>query len=515
MTNRLPLDEIQFGKIDAYNEYQEYGIDLFKNSFYKYDMYKIDDFLNGSKYYICGNKGTGKTALLKYLECELAIDPEKLIIPIRFKSDLDNEEKKALHSASASANVIEETVEDINTYSSNDNVIVWQVFLITKIFDAMNSGEYSVFKHSRELVVLQQLLKAIQVEKSRIVPKINKSLIKFNASLVKGIDAELELEIGFDKVTNKVNYYKFAKTIIRIFESLEFDYNKVFVLVDELELSVKSSKENKRDVELVRDLIIAIEKLNGISKKKGYSICFIASIRGEVINSVLSAGYEINKAIEDFGVTINWFQKGGNYQESPLIKIIESKIIASEKLKGITNHGDIWGKYFSDTINGIEVRKYLLSYSWYRPRDIVRMMREVQTYVGNSVIFSQEMFDKALQDYSEKSWTEFAEELRLAYSSDDLKAIKKILTNIEVPFSFNYLSDRVKKLSEMYDFIGSFYNRHKLIDVLEKLFEWGIIGNSGQRMVFKFMRDGDLAPTESMIIHKPLRNFFAVKSHER
>ncbi len=38
--------------------------------------------------------------------------------------------------------------------------------------------------------------------------------------------------------------------------------NRVWVLFDELELSVKSQKANQRDIELVRDLILAIEKLN-------------------------------------------------------------------------------------------------------------------------------------------------------------------------------------------------------------------------------------------------------------
>jgi len=344
MQERLSLSDIQLGKIDAYNEYQEYGIELFKNSFFRYDKYKIDHFITGSKYYICGNKGTGKTALLKYLECELASDPEKLIIPIRFKSEFDNEDKKAIHSITT--NVIEETVEDLDTYSSKNNVVVWQVFLINKIFSALNSGEYSIFKKSKELNSLQQLLKGIYTEESRLMPKVTKSYVKFNASISKGLDAELGLDIEFDKTTPKVNYIQVSKVIIQLFEKLEFDCNKVYVIVDELELSVKSSKENKRDIELVRDLIIAIEKLNDISKKKGYGINFIASVRSEVINSVLSAGYEINKAIEDYGVTINWFQKGGNHEESPLLKIIESKIIASEKHYGITEHGDVWKNIF-------------------------------------------------------------------------------------------------------------------------------------------------------------------------
>lgn len=514
MKSRLALNEIQLGKIDAYNEYQEYGVELFKDSFFKYEKYKIDDFIDGHKYYICGNKGTGKTAFLKYLECVLADDPEKLIIPIRFKSDLDNEDKKNLHSIAI--NVKEETIEDLNTYSLANNVAVWQVFLINEIFRAMDSGEYSIFKPSQELETLQKLLRGIYIEKSRLMPKVTKSTVRVNASLLKGLDAELGLDIEFNEATSKVNYIQASKAIIQLFQNLEFDYNKVYIIIDELELSVRSSKEHKRDVELVRDLILAIERLNDICKKKSYEVKFISSIRSEVINSVLSTGYEINKAIEDYGITISWYQKGGDHiEDSPLLKIIESKIIASEKLNGITNHGNVWEKYFSDKINGIEVKRYLLNYSWYRPRDIIRMMREVQLYVGDSIIFTQEMFDRALQDYSERSWNEFAEELRLTFSQDDLRAIKKVLTNIEVPFSFNYLSNRVNQLAEMYDYVNSFSQNHKLIDVLEKLFEWGIIGNSGQRMVFKFMRDGDLAPTENMMIHKPLRSFFAVKSKER
>ena len=43
---------------------------------------------------------------------------------------------------------------------------------------------------------------------------------------------------------------------------------------------------------------------------------------------------------------------------------------------------------------------------------------------------------------------------------------------------------------------------------LEKMYEWGVIGNSGARMAFKFLGDRDLAPTNKMIIHTPLRNFF-------
>ena len=51
-----------------------------------------------------------------------------------------------------------------------------------------------------------------------------------------------------------------------------------------------------------------------------------------------------------------------------------------------------------------------------------------------------------------------------------------------------------------------------MIDFVEKMFDCGVIGNSDRRMTFKFLGDRDLSPMDDMILHKPLRNFFGVKS---
>lgn len=95
---------------------------------------------------------------------------------------------------------------------------------------------------------------------------------------------------------------------------------------------------------------------------------------------------------------------------SPLLRLIESKIYASEKMAGIQRSENVWKVYFAPVINGMEVRKYILSYSWQRPRDVIRMMRLVQDQWNGENIISQEMFDRALQKYSENTWNEIAEE---------------------------------------------------------------------------------------------------------
>lgn len=174
---------------------------------------------------------------------------------------------------------------------------------------------------------------------------------------------------------------------------------------------------------------------------------------------------------------------------------------------------DVWKTYFASQINDMEVRKYILSYTWQRPRDIIRMMRLVQDQWKGEDVISQEMFDRAMQKYSENTWNEIAEELVLSYSDEkDIQAIKKFFTGIQVPFTYSYLNKRAKDLGEIYDYVNVFFEKNKMIDFLEKMFEWGIVGNSGQRMVFKFLGDRDLSPMDDMILHRPLRNFFAVKS---
>lgn len=508
----MKIQKIIFGKNDAYNELQEFGEEYYSNSFLVYKKYKIESFLRGENYFLCGNKGTGKTAFLKYLECKLSEDKKNLIIPIRFKA-IDSVDKSRMRTM---ANIKENVIEDTEIEKSVSYVLMWKVYLINQIIKNANSGEYHLFAIDKNFTMLVKLLDLIYCgESGKIVPKLTKGYVKVSASSLKGLDASVGVDIEFNKETSQVNFNKTAKLIMDLFLTLEYADNPVYILVDELELSVKTKKEFSRDIELIRDLILAIDKINHTAKKLGYNIKIIAAIRREVINHVQAYGYEINKCIEDYGVIIEWFQKGGSYTDSPLLKIVENKINASEKINGYPKSEDVWKEYFTPIVNGDEVRKHILAYTWQRPRDVIRMLRLVQDESNEEKIITQEMFDRAMQKYSESSWNEISEELVLSYSNEkDIDAIKKFFTGIEVPFTFAYCNKRAKELGEIYDYVKSFFERNKMIDFLEKMFEWGVIGNSGARMVFKFLGDRDLAPTDNMIIHTSLRNFFAVKSRK-
>lgn len=74
-------------------------------------------------------------------------------------------------------------------------------------------------------------------------------------------------------------------------------------------------------------------------------------------------------------MNVDWFQKGGQYTESPLLKIIENKIHASEKIYGYDLTENVWDTYFAPQINcgviGNSGRK--MTFKFFGDRDLSPM----------------------------------------------------------------------------------------------------------------------------------------------
>lgn len=514
---KISLDKIVFGKTDAFRELSAFGQDYFVDSFVSNPKYHIDEFLSGDRYYICGKKGTGKSAFLKYLEYTFAKDKENLVFSIRFKSDIDQIDKDSFEeiAVKSGSSLDEEKYEISSIIDQASYVLVWKTFLINQIITRAAAGEYRVFDDNDDNYrLLISLLKCIYGEAKTpaiIMPKIKRGSVELTASFAEALSTAVKLELDFDSNKKRINYSKISKKVYQLFSQLHFVHSPVYILIDELELSVRNKYQYEKDVALVRDLILAIDDINSMCAEKCHNIHIIASIRSEVLSSVRSAGFELTKPIEDCGVEINWFQKGGSYLDNPLLKIIENKIHVSERMNDCPPTSDIWKTYFDKTINDEETRKYILNNSLYRPRDVIRMMLAIQEHSKTADKFSQASFDKSQQEYSRRMWTELTDELRLSYSENEIEAIFTLLNRITLPFTFDSLQSRIDSLGKIYPNIKAFFEKEPLINVLEKLYKLGVIGNTGERMNFVFLERPALDPVGMMVIHTPLRNYFSVQ----
>lgn len=513
---KIKINNMYLGKIDGYNEFLEYGQDTCKGLFFEFPNISISKLLNGSTYYVFGNKGTGKTMLLKYLESKVLESPATNFTEfIRFKREIDSEQRNQLKRAAVPLNTFEEIIEkDIPTDISLNCTLAWQVYLIKVIVNRLSKTEYGVFDRTTEnWNKLCQLIKLIYGENNssnqfkKIVPKMKRGNIDINLSTIGKTTLEFEWA---DDEKKTVSFSSIAKQILYLYENQTPTNNNIYLFIDELELSLKKNKDYQRDITLIRDLIFAIEYLSDINRSRNYPVFLIAAIRNEVYKNIISKGMEINKTILDFGVTISWEQKGGNIRQHPLLKMLEKRIHFTEKQLGIPESNDIWTTYFTPTIgeSKLPIENYLLDQTWYKPRDIIRLFSIIQKQYGNKDFFDQEIFETVRKPYSEESWIEFEEELTAKYSDTEVEGIKKSLTGITLPFKVIDFQQQIEKKADFYEEIEVLLKNRKPAQILKDLYEIGVIGNYGENPRFTFKGDSDIDPLMPITIHYPLIRFF-------
>lgn len=518
MITTLQLRDLFVGKTDAKNELSnntELDNERFLNSFLVPDNIAVADFLEGKRYFITGLKGTGKTALLRYLDLLISKRLNSKTAFILFKSDFTDEDKVAFSKAANT--FLSEKNDDIDY--EEDFVNVWQWFLHRHIVKIANKDHLDCFQNN---VDWEKYVRCVNAPKlgneesgiTKLLPKLKRGNVEIEADfeMLKG---KLGLEFDWEsEATRQVKFSQIVRQANELFKKLAPSHTSLYIFIDELELTLGKSKQYQKDIRLIRDLIIAINNFNSLSRSLHFPLYIITGIRSEVLTSIQSAGKEINKPILDFGINLKWQQSGGNLKEHPLIKIINKKIQSTEKslgLEKISSDDEVWKNYFPSHVSNIPVQEYILHRTWYRPRDIVRILNIAQQQFPNESKFTHQVFDAINKEYSTASWVEHAEELRTNYTETEIDGIRKLLTSLACPFSYRQILDACEEKRHMYTDLDNLMKKHKLGDILALLYKVGIIGNTGQNVRYAFRGDDELVIQNKMKVHDPLWNYLSIE----
>lgn len=516
MIKQLQLRDLFTGKVDAKNEILENTKDerdRFLDSYLVPDNIILDSYFSGNKYIIAGLKGTGKTALLQYISLKAERESSAKTSFILFKSEFTEEDKKDFSKAVNTTIADRDEIPD----SEEDFVNIWRWFLhrhLVKMIDVASPFEKDKNFEKYSGCVLAPKVGDEKYGITRYLPKLKKGNVELEADFdfIKG-----KLGLDFEWINQGGRQVKFS-SIVRQADSLftEMKPSKVgfYIFIDELELTLGKQKQYNKDVRLIRDLLIAINSLNTLCRKNKYPIYFITGIRSEVLTAIPSSGKEINKIVSDFGTTLNWHQAGGNINQHPLLNIVNKRINSSEKALGleITQPiSEIWEKYFTKSFNSKPIHEYMLHQTWYRPRDIVRMLSIAQNQFPNETAFTHAVFDSIRKEYSTQSWVEHTEELRSKYSVEDIEGIRKLFYGVKCPFSFHDITVHSDERKQMYSEVDGLLSNYRLSDILSQLYKVGIIGNTGERIRYAFRGDDDILLDKRMKIHDPLWNYLAVE----
>ena len=515
------LKDLYVMKIDAKQELDNINsaedIETFKKSILIPDNINIDYLLNGEKYYLTGSKGTGKTALLIYtaLKAEELFNAERSFMVFKEISQEERDEYKKI------AHVTEYDQNNIEPYYDYESV--WKWLIHKNIAESIMNSDKIIFKINDILECYTDTIAAIKTTSSR------------SHMPLMGKDGFVELDIGFAKILSikgRINFEfrKDSKTEVRfsslvkeldsLFTQLDGDQSQLYIIVDELNLSMKNYVEYERDVTMIRDLVIVVEDMNRLSKNSHDNLRIICGIRNEVVNSIQAKGKEINKAIESYGIPIDWTIYTENTLENPLIKVLINYLRLSEdQTSSFFQKSDkqVYQDWVEEYMHHKQSLEIILSNTLYKPRHVVRLLNLSKILCPKHKKISEETMTAIRKEYSKQCWNEATEELSVIYNTAQIAAIKNLFAGCDVIITREKLFQRATDIWSADPEL-----KHILIgfdDLLRMLYTIGIIGNYryAEKAYFRWYCRGDeaLILRQDLYIHRIFWSVLSVVHRDR
>jgi hypothetical protein len=480
MEQALHLKDLNFGRLDARAEFLE---DLRKQGTYFQDSFlvppnlELDDLKSGAYRFVTGLKGTGKTALLRFASISAERDGQEnsfLLFKEAF-SESDRRQFDAWSGVTAHEGLSE--LKDDVDYRDG-----WYWVIHHHLLDVFGNPKKDFARSFDGIGRYIKFLKSMWPEERPSV--IARLALFFESASVKlsadAIGAAAEVGIKFRKQAGNTDAPRgsFLDVANKLLFSVQGRADKfINIFIDEIDISYGSKKNHVRDSKLVRDLVIAVSELNNYFLENDTPIRIICGIRSEILNTVEASGKEINKLVADYELRLSWHSHGP-LANHPLIRVIEQKLLASEKaIFGQSLTGDVWGRYFPKFVQGQEIGQHLLDYSWTRPRDLVRYLNIVKRQNPRAARFTPDDFGHACAEYARESWKEIVEELQAGYMPAQLQAIRRVLTGRYWHFSMQELESRIATKANRFDDVKRLFRERTIHLVLEDLYRVGVIGN--------------------------------------
>lgn len=516
----MKIKEIYAGKPDAGDEIQEKGYESFANYFIEPSGVDIDGLVSiesGTPFFIIGDKGTGKTALLHFLENRVhEIDSYACTSFISIRRDYDavvlnkfNTIGRAISTSLSIDSQVASVGEDIEC----DFTYIWRWQLYQRLIDDNNKFNGGLFVSDSTWDSFVDTIKKISAtidKNSMHIPAEIKFFVNTNpqsGTITPGMSIS-PLDVSNRNFGYAKSYTAFVEIIKRadgLFAEVKRTDTSYYIFIDELEAFRNDDGLFFRDLRLIRDLMFTVKKLNEILHRGTKILC---SIRQEIINAInrFINPYQLQKITQGFDVRLIWKYTNTNSFSHPIMEILLKRILEAEIQAGneTTTREAVIAKWFSKNISKQHICRYILDRTWHKPRDIVRLLLAAQsTGAKEFEIFNQHTFETFMPVYSKQCLDEVREEMRALYSNNEIEAIFSCLRGYKTTFSLTEITTRAQKIEP--DSLFAKNTRRVLID----LYRIGIIGNhlhGGRSDQWAYKEQYTLIPDDpwKMIVHPAL-----------
>lgn len=484
----MKISDIYAGKPDAGDEIRECGYDEFVNTYIRPTGVNIDRLAStvyGTPFFIMGDKGTGKTALLHFLEkyvCEL--DEAACTSFLYFESGFTQTQKEKFKSISQSLSTsvsIDENIAMVGKSVECDFSYIWKWQLYQKIVDdneRFNGGLFVDDENwNRFVSEIGKISKTIDRERMFVPAKISITATTNPqmGTITPGIEIEpvdlsqsnFQLSKGYAEFVQIINK---ADSLLQAITRTDIPY---YIFIDELEAYRGENDTFYRDLRMIRDLLFTVKTLNDVFQSGTKIIC---SVRLEILNAInrFIQSKQLHKIMQGYDERLTWEHTNTNSFSHPIIGVLLRRIqIAEEKHNGqMLADEQIIKKWFVSNVYNTHICTYILDNTWHKPRDIVRMLLAAQSKNSReSTVFNQNTFETFMPAYSKQCLVEVREEMRALYTAEEIENIFNCLQGFKVVFSFDEIESRAKRL-----YPNSVFAR-ETFTVLSDMYRIGVVGN--------------------------------------
>lgn len=476
--SEIKLKDIYAGKPDAKDEIDFEGLEEFIKTYVVAEHFNIESLISGTNCFITGFKGTGKTALLFYLDNRFKeIDESTCSSFIFFKEEFTDTKRSELESI-AKRILSSISVEKNALVDNQEFEYIWRWLLFKRIVSDNEEYNRGLFLDDENWKKFENIIGKIKSPNNRkkiIIPSKIKMAVPYKDSSTQSMISP-EVEVDLQNTSND-NYLKFMEVLDEA-ERLLMNTTRTdipyYIFVDELEAYYGDISIFRRDLGLIRDLIFTVKRLNcnfsTVNMKHTKIIC---SVRSEILTAIsrFVVTKELNKVTAGFAVPLMWNYSNTSSYMHPIIQILLKRIAVCE---GCVNpdYKNVYERWLPENIHGIEPANYILNNSWCKPRDIVRLIATAQNSIyNNSKAFNQSVFDSIVKTYSEESLTEIKEELKALYDTEQIDTIISCFMGYKTTFSVKQLTERINTY-----FQGSVLET-QFTQVINDLYRLGFLGN--------------------------------------
>lgn len=462
-TSKLTTNKLYFGAPEAEAENIE-GKSL---TDYFEDFLDVLDSLKKGKFVFVGRKGVGKSAIVKYIKDSSDKSDDSFACKLRL-SDFH----------------LESIVQMINKNDVEVLLFEWLILLnLTKLIVKSQAGKYTN-EYEKLAKFVENNTGSVDIDKFQIDEKFiqNGGEISFGV-LTHCFGGILKKHV--DVKTTKAPFYRLIAPIKEIIKRVlafqdiqKFEY---WILFDDLDIdySIHNEKDDDKIINLLR---IAKEYNNEILNQKSRILVFI---RDDVRNHIVSKYSDSAKIFNSYEVLIDWYSRNLENKNENLIAL---KQLANKRIELSLSNNSIsrgsmcgWDFLFPDSPISYKTSfKYVLDYTFYRPRDIVTFLKCVSDNYFEIPV-SRESLKDAINGYITATIDELQSELGLYFSSNE----KNIL--------FDYVLRFVAKgqdvqLSEVRAVIAEKEFQYDVDKVIDLLFDYSLltVKNSEGQPVFSY-----------------------------